>query len=236
MCSINKKTSQYNAQDDKRDSVPIDRLLLIDKPKGITSFDVVRMLRKKLGVKKIGHAGTLDPFATGLLLVGIGDGTKRLAQLIGLPKIYEADIIFGIGTDTGDMEGNVISRRPASGLTRERLIETLVEMTGVLHLPVPAYSAVKRGGEPLYKKARRGEKVALPIKPMDVYSFELICLYAMGKHTIAKLHMKVGSGAYVRSIAEEIGRRLGVPAVVKELRRTHIGNFRVADAKQLTDI
>lgn len=224
MNSIHKKISQVDEA---------GGVLLVDKPKGITSFDVIRALRKKLGVRKIGHAGTLDPLASGLLLVGVQEGTKRLKELIGLPKEYEAEIIFGIGTDTGDMDGEVVARKSVRGLSREKVAEILLEMKGTLNLPVPVYSAVKRGGEPLYKKARRGEKVVPPVKPMRIDSIELLNFSVEEDEVSVRVRLKVQSGVYVRSVAEEIGRRLLVPAAVKELRRTRIGDFRVENAETL---
>jgi len=221
-----KKISQVNGEN--------DYILLVDKPKGLTSFDVIRVLRKRLNVRKIGHAGTLDPLATGLLLVGIGDGTKRMKELIGLPKEYEVEVSFGVQTDTGDMEGKIVAQKSAVSISREKIDKILPSLIGTVDLPVPVYSAVKRGGEPLYKKARRGENVTPPVKPMKIYSLELIDFNGVAEQPIAKFSMRVGSGAYVRSIAEEIGHLLLVPAVVKELRRTKIGDFCVEDAEQIS--
>jgi len=207
--------------------------LLIDKPRGITSFDVIRVLRKKLGIRKLGHAGTLDPLATGLMLIGVGEGTKKLTELIGLPKTYEAEILLGIKTDTGDLEGKVLKEKEITTIDRSNLKGVLDSMKGVLKLPVPAYSAIKRGGEPLYKKARRGEKVETPIKEMEVREIALLEAFPDDSRYVLKVRMDVSSGTYVRSVAEEIGRRLGVPATVRALRRTRIGEYCVKDATRL---
>jgi len=208
-------------------------ILLIDKPKDITSFDVIRKLRKKLGVKKMGHAGTLDPLATGLMLIGVGDGTKKLTSLIGLSKTYEAEILLGVKTDSGDLEGKILEEKDVCTIYRTKVEEVLNSMVGKLQLPVPAYSAIKQGGEALYKKTRRGEKVNVPIKEMDVREAKLLDDFSHEDHYILKVYFDVGSGTYVRSLAEEIGDRLGLPATIKELRRTSVGEYKIKDAESL---
>jgi len=215
-------------------------IILIDKPKGITSFDVIRTLkkrfketRKRSSVPKYGHAGTLDPLATGLLIVGIGEGTKKLNQYLKLPKEYKVEVLVGIRTTTGDMEGDVVDEAQVPNISKEDIQKVLQGLIGTVVLHVPAYSAIKVGGERLYKKARRGEKVTTPKKEMSIKTIKLITLTRENTYLQLVLQMEVGSGAYVRSIAEEIGRRLGYPATVKELRRTKIGDFKVSDAEQL---
>jgi len=214
----------------KQSELPKD-IILIDKPKGITSFDVIRRLRKKLGIKKMGHAGTLDPLATGLLVIGVNDGTKKLKDLIGLPKTYETDILLGRSTTTGDMEGEVVESKEVKDLDIGDVEKVIEGMVGVLELPVPIYSAIKKEGKALYKYARSGEEVDVPIKKMEVYKIELIgTSFSEGEYVLS-VRMDVGSGTYVRSVAEEVGRRLKYPAVVKELRRTKVGEFLVEDAE-----
>ncbi len=208
-------------------------ILLIDKPKGITSFDVIRILRKKIGVRKMGHAGTLDPLASGLMLVGIGSGTKKLKDLIGLTKEYEADILLGRKTTTGDMEGDTIEQKQVSKIEDLEIEKVLKAMIGNLELPVPAYSAIKRGGEALYKKARRGEEVDVPMKTMGVIKAEFLGGLQEEDYYIIKVIFKVTSGTYVRSLAEDAGNRLGVPATIKELRRTKVGEYDIKDAIKL---
>lgn len=236
----------------------MQEILLIDKPKGVTSFDCIRILRKKLGVRnpstgfriKIGHAGTLDPMATGLMIIGVGSGTKKLQDFLKLDKTYEAEILLGLRTDTGDITGKVLEEMEARNeeLGEEELEEALQGMVGKLSLPVPAYSAIKRGGEALYKKARRGEVVETPIKIMEIQHVKMLSVkdlrfkvYDLGiKEGVGELFSVVSatfdvtSGTYVRSLAEELGRRLGVPATLAGLRRTRIGEFKVEDAEKLT--
>jgi len=210
-------------------------ILLVDKPKGITSFDVIRLLRKKLGERKLGHAGTLDPLASGLLIIGVGSGTKKLTEYIKLPKTYEAQILLGRRTDTGDLEGKVVEEVNLldRDIDKKEAENVLGGLIGVIKLPVPAYSAVKRGGKALYKYARSGEKVEIPIKDMKIESIALDGIRKSGKDITLDVVMDVGSGTYIRSVAEEIGRRLGVPATVSELRRTRIGEFYIKDAEKV---
>ena len=207
-------------------------IILIDKPKGITSFDVIRRLRKKYGVKKMGHSGTLDPLATGLMIVGIGKGTKKLTQLIGLPKVYDAQILLGIKTSTGDMEGKILQEKKIDNLDKEKIKKTLNKLQGKLTIPAPIYSAIKVSGQPLYKRARKGEDVKPPEREMEIFWIKFKKLFKKNSHFILKMELKVKSGTYVRSIAEEIGRQLNLPATLSGLRRLEIGEFSVKHAIQ----
>jgi len=223
-----------------------ENILLVDKPKGITSYDVIRKLKKKYGKLKLGHAqklklghaGTLDPLATGLLIVGVGKGTKRMAEFLKLPKTYEVEILLGVRTDTGDLEGKCLQVESVNidDVDGERVRKVLEEMVGKIELSVPVYSAIKQKGVPLYKRARRGEHVMPPKKKMEIRRILLREIRREEDKTILDVVMDVGSGTYVRSIAEEVGKCLGVPATVKELRRTKVGDFDVKGAKRLTNI
>jgi tRNA pseudouridine55 synthase len=214
-------------------------LILIDKPKGITSFDVIRRLRRELGIRKMGHGGTLDPLATGLMIIGIGPGTKKLADYIKLPKEYMAEIRVGEKRSTGDLEGEIIEEKNVLSF-KEGIVEKAVEsMCGTLALPVSAYSAIKKDGVPLYKKARQAEKtggvvVDLPIRTMQVFEAELQGVTYADNRCVLTVRFYVSSGTYIRSLAEEIGKRLGYPATLQNLRRTRIGNFRIEDAEVLS--
>ncbi len=193
----------------------VSELLLIDKPAGITSFGLIRELRRKLGVKKMGHAGTLDPLATGLMIIGVGKGTKRLTGLVKLDKEYVAEILVGEKRSTGDMEGDVVKEKEVDEIfSDEKISSTLASMVGTLTLPVSAYSAIKRDGVPMYKRARKAEKEGkrvsdadLPVRDMKVYAAELLGLES-GAKPVIKVRFTVGSGTYIRSLAEEFGRRL----------------------------
>ena len=209
----------------------MDKILFVDKPAGITSFDVIRRLRKKLGVKKMGHAGTLDPFATGLMIIGVGDSTKRLTGYIKLPKTYNVEIILGVKTDTGDITGKVIEEKQVGEINGEAIKDTLEKMVGTLNLAVPMYSAVKIGGKKLYEYAReKNISVSPPVREMIVYSAEFKGVENQGKNPIVCASFDVSSGTYVRALAEEFGHRLGLPATVKNLRRTKINGFKVENA------
>lgn len=208
-------------------------ILLIDKPKGITSFDVIRRLRKGLGKKKMGHAGTLDPLASGLMIIGVGDGTKKLNEYIKLPKSYVTEILVGEKRSTGDMEGEVLEKKSVASLEKDKVEEVLKGMVGILNLPVPVYSAVRVGGKRMYKEARKGRKVVIPKRNMEVVDALLISIKKEIDGVVVKVEFNVVSGVYIRSLAEEFGRQLGYPATVKELRRTRIGEFKVENAEEL---
>lgn len=214
-----------------------DGVVLTDKPKGITSFDVIRVLRRRMGpAKKIGHAGTLDPNATGLLIIGVGEGTKRLHEIAGLPKTYVMEILLGIRTDTGDIEGMIVEQGSAGDITTDAVENILKEMIGAIALPIPAYSALKVRGKPRYDYARKGIAIEPKIRTMEIRALTLLGVVAeKGARPALKVEMDCASGTYARSVAEEIGRRLWVPATVRELRRTRIGAYRVEDAEHLTN-
>ena len=213
-------------------------LLLIDKPVGKTSMDVIRVLRRKLGIKKIGHAGTLDPLATGLMLVGVGPGTKKLTELVNLDKEYMAEVRIGERRSTGDLEGVILEESEVVDLSKESVEQALKSMLGTLTLPVSAYSAIKVDGVPMYKKARKAEQKGevvddVPIREMRVDEAELLSFKISGGRAVATVRFKVGSGTYIRSLAEELGRRLNYPATLQNLRRTKVGKFDIKDAQPL---
>jgi tRNA pseudouridine55 synthase len=219
-------------------------LLLIDKPKGITSFDVISRLRRQLGIRKIGHAGTLDPLATGLMIIGVGPGTKRLTELVKLDKEYLAEVLIGERRSTGDMEGVVMEEKDVNDtaeILRSKISEALEGMTGELTLPVSAYSAIKVDGVPMYKRARKAEKTGeviteLPTRTMKIFAAELFKVEAAGVRAVATVRFKVGSGTYIRSLAEELGRQIGYPATLQNLRRIKVGKFDIEMAQQIADI
>jgi tRNA pseudouridine55 synthase len=225
----------------------VPELLLVDKPKGITSFDVIRRLRRQLGIKKMGHAGTLDPLATGLMIIGVGSGTKKLTGLVKLDKEYVADVLIGEQRATGDMEGEVVAEREVEGgeraaeILQSNISAALAEMIGKLTLPVSAYSAIKVAGVPMYKRARKAEKTGetvenVPLRMMRVDEAELLEVEVGGGRAVAKIRFVVGSGTYIRSLAEELGRRLSYPATLKDLRRTRVGEFTIEDSLPLEKI
>ncbi len=219
----------------------VPELLLIDKPLGITSMDIIRRLRRRLGIKKIGHAGTLDPLATGLVLVGVGAGTKKLTELIKLDKEYIAEIRIGERRTTGDLEGEVVEEKMVTDLSREDVEAATNSLVGTLELPVSAYSAIKVDGVPMYERARKAEKRGevvseVPVRTMRVDEIELLSFVVSGDRAVATVRFVVGSGTYIRSLAEELGRRLNYPATLQALRRTQVGVYRIEDAIPIEEV
>jgi tRNA pseudouridine55 synthase len=222
---------------------PPENIILADKPKGITSFDVIRILRKKLGIRKMGHAGTLDPLASGLMIIGVNDGTKKMSEFLKLPKTYVADILLGKKSETGDMEGKIIEEKSSAHITDEIIHSAVAEFPGKHALSVPMYSAIKVGGRPLYAIARKKEagktlteketNAVPPIKAMEVLSAEILNIERTNGEIILTVKMEVTSGSYIRTLAEELGKRLSVPAMLTNLRRTEIGEYSVKDAMAL---
>lgn len=218
----------------------LPEILLIDKPTGITSFDVIRKLRRQTGIKKFGHAGTLDPAASGLMIIGVEQGTKKLTEHIKLDKEYVAEIIIGRSTTTGDREGVALEEVEVDDLSEATIVDVLQHMTGSLRLPVSAFSAIKKDGIPMYKRAHAAAKIGdlitdVPIRDMRVYEAELLEVKRDQSFVILNVRFFVGSGTYIRSLAEELGRRLGYPASLLALRRTKIGDFDIKNARQLSD-
>lgn len=207
-------------------------LLLIDKPQGWTSFDVVNKVRgalkQHLQVKniKVGHSGTLDPMATGLLLVCTGRWTKELHHLTGLDKKYIGQITFGQETDTYDAEGKVIGSLPVPDLGKESLESHLSAFIGVLDQYPPAYSAIKKDGKPLYELARAGKEVKTEPRKVTVYDITILEYRA----PVLEVMVHCGSGFYVRSLAHDLGHKIGCGGHLSSLIRTSIGNYRLDDA------
>jgi tRNA pseudouridine55 synthase len=202
-------------------------VVLVDKPEGITSFGVVRDVRRALGVKKVGHAGTLDPMATGLLIVLVGrTATREQDRFMGQEKEYLATIRLGETTPSFDAETEVVDRRDASAITHEQIVAATAEFTGEILQTPPVYSAIKVGGERLYKKARRGEEVAVQPRQVRVDTFEVVSREAAD----VRVRIVCSKGTYVRSLARDLGEALGVGGHLVALRRTRIGEFEVSDA------
>ncbi len=209
-----------------------DALLLVDKPAGISSAAVVARVRRVFGGVKAGHTGTLDPFATGLLPVCLGEGTKAATYLTEADKTYEGVIRLGVVTDTLDGTGVVTATAEVPELEAGRLEEVASEFRGdILQLP-PTYSAIKRGGRPMYELARRGEAPELEPRPVRVDRLELRLL---DPERLA-VSVDCSKGFYVRSLAHDIGARLGCGAMLESLRRTRVGRLRIEDAVPLEEI
>lgn len=205
-------------------------LLVVDKPAGPTSHDVVYKIRKLSGISKVGHAGTLDPPATGVLLVGLGKATRLLGFLQGLPKAYEATIQFGKATSTQDAEGDVLTERECS-FSREQLETAMSGFAGEIDQVPPMVSAVKVDGQPLYKAARKGEEVERAPRRVMVYEFSLKDFDPDSYR--ADVFVRCSSGTYVRTLAADVGEQLGCGAHLASLRRVAIGSFKESSAVRL---
>lgn len=200
-------------------------LLLIDKPSGVTSHDVVDAIRRALAVRKVGHAGTLDPMATGLMLVCLGRATRLLRYLSGLDKTYEGSALLGVETDTLDAEGAVVSEAEVA-VDEAALRAALANLTGEIDQVPPAHSAVKVGGRKLYEAARKGEQLEVSPRRVRIDAYDLLDF----DPPKFDFHVDCASGTYVRSLAADTGSALGCGAHLTALRRTRIGGFTLAEA------
>lgn len=206
----------------------MDGILNINKPRGITSHDVVDRVRRLARQRRVGHAGTLDPLATGVLLICLGSATRLAEFLMNSPKHYRAHIRLGITTDTLDAEGTVVSRRPVE-VGREEVERALEHFRGpILQVP-PMFSALKRDGRPLYRLARRGETVERPPRPVEIYRLELV----EWSPPDLVLEVLCSPGTYIRSLAHDLGETLGCGAYLAGLTRLASGDFRLEDAVEL---
>lgn len=207
-------------------------ILLIDKPQGITSHDVVSRLRRTLKTKRVGHAGTLDPLATGLLVMAVGPATRFLQYLPLEPKEYVASIRFGVSTNTYDADGEATATRAVPEDLEGALVEVFPDFTGEVEQLPPMYSAVKKDGKPLYAYARKGEEVERQLR--QIYIDELELTRVEGE--TAEIRMICSGGTYVRTFAHDVGERLGCGAHVTGLVRTKVGKFEVGQAKVLDGV
>ena len=203
----------------------LDGVLLFDKPSGITSNAAVQRVRRLFRVEKAGHTGTLDPMATGLLPVCLGEATKFSHLLLEADKTYSATILLGVTTSTGDLEGKITARSRVQA-EREGIEHVLKRFVGQILQTPPMYSAIKRGGQPLYKLARAGGEV--PREPRSIVIHSLILLGLEGEEL--KLSVSCSKGTYIRVLAEDIGRELGCGACLSALRREGVGGFRLSQS------
>ena len=200
----------------------IHGILLLDKPQGLSSNQALQKARRLFGASKAGHTGSLDPLATGLLPVCFGEATKIAGYLLGASKAYRARVVLGVTTNTDDAEGEVLQKRAVPPLDIAAIEQALAPLRGRIVQVPPAYSAIKQGGVPLYKRARRGEEVTVPAREVDVHSLQLV---ELGDSDLV-LDVECGSGTYVRSLARDLGERLGCGAHLSALRRLWVEPFR----------
>jgi len=237
----------------------MDGVLIIDKPPGLTSHDVVAQVRHILQERRVGHTGTLDPFATGVLAILVGRATRLAQFLSGLEKEYEAVIRLGYATDTGDITGKPVRNsaedaktagkptgNPGQRWTKEQIEAALENLRGEIDQVPPMYSAKKQGGRKLYELARRGEEVERKSVRVCIYKFEAINLASKPTAELVKdnrdgtfdfeVRVECSAGTYIRTLAEDFGRRLGVGAHLAELRRTRVGDFQVQQSQTLEQL
>lgn len=202
------------------------QVLLINKPLYWTSFDAVRKIRNLTGVMKVGHAGTLDPLATGLLIICTGKFTKKINEYMGMEKEYTGTFTLGATTPTYDLESTPENPKDISHLTAAQIHGATAQFTGAIMQVPPAHSAIKRDGKPVYLAARKGEDVELEPRPVTIYAFEITEI------TLPVVHFRVvcSTGTYIRSLAHDYGKALGVGAYMSSLCRTRIGSFPLSDA------
>jgi tRNA pseudouridine55 synthase len=203
-----------------------DGVVLVDKKAGITSHDVVERFRRRAKIKKVGHTGTLDPLATGLLVLCVGKATRLQAYLMGMEKTYEGTIQFGWATDSYDSTGEPVGEAVEKSIEGIDLAPHVAKLSGEIEQMPPAFSAKKIDGVRAYELARKGEEVKLQPKRVTVYEFTILEVQG----STARFLVRSSAGTYMRSLAHDLGQAIGVPAHLKELRRTKIGNFDVAQA------
>jgi tRNA pseudouridine55 synthase len=217
-------------------TAPLSGVLVVDKPAGPTSFDVVARVKRALRARTAGHTGTLDPAATGVLAVCVGEGVKLQRFLTDGDKAYLATIAFGVATDTEDREGAITARADPSGVTAEGVRAALPRFTGEIDQIPPMFSAVRIGGRRLHEAARAGKEVARRPRRVRVHALELLELAAPSEGlALARVAVRCGKGTYVRTLAADLGRALGVPAHLAALRRTEAGPFALAEAVTLDE-
>lgn len=222
-----------------------DGIILIDKPASMTSFGVVARLRRVLTEQarlhnstmsrrakvKVGHTGTLDPFATGLMILVVGKECKNAQVYTKLDKVYEATITLGAISSTGDPEGDIVPQQDVTVPSRDHVSQIVTQFTGEISQRPPIFSAIKIDGQRAYKLARDGKEIELPLRTVQVYNIEVISY----NYPTLVIRAHVSSGTYIRSLAADIGRALGTGAYCQELRRTRIADWRVEDAQTLAD-
>ena len=211
-------------------------LIIVDKPAGWTSHDVVARIRRLAGTRRVGHAGTLDPMATGVLVVGVGKATRLLGHLTLTDKDYLATIRLGQATDTADAEGSVVSAAPANDVSAETLAAAVSALTGQIQQVPPAVSAIKVGGQRAYKLAREGAPPVLPARTVTVRSFVVTGARPMGELMDVDAAVTCSSGTYIRGLARDLGDALGVGGHLTMLRRTRVGPYDVSAARSLDDL
>lgn len=207
-------------------------ILLVDKPTGMTSHDVVSRVRRILGIKKVGHAGTLDPLATGLLVILVGSATKLFDRFSGHDKAYRSTLILGRTTDTGDIQGQILREESASDIPEDRIRAVFRTFLGAQAQFPPMYSAVKHKGKKLYELARKGLTVEREARPIRIDCLDVECIM----NPSVQFYLECSKGTYVRQLAVDIGEQLGCGACISQIQRTKVGAFNLSQAVSLDEI
>lgn len=211
---------------------PYGEVFLVDKPLEWTSFDVVKKIRNALRIKKVGHAGTLDPLATGLLIVCAGKQTKQIDSYMGQEKEYTGTFVIGATTESFDLEKPVIPVADPSQITLEQVKAAAAELTGDIFQVPPMHSAIKVDGKRVYESARQGIEVKMEARPVQVREFEITGF----ENNVVHFRISCSKGTYIRSLARDLGEILGVGAYMSSLCRTRIGDFKLSEAKELMSL
>jgi tRNA pseudouridine55 synthase len=211
-------------------------LVIVDKPQGLTSHDVVGRIRRLAGTRRVGHAGTLDPMATGVLVIGVGKATRLLGHLALSEKEYSGTIRLGQATDTDDAEGQVIAETSAAGVSEASLEAAAAALTGEIEQVPPGYSAIKVAGKRAYRLARQGAAPELAARPVTVAAFTVRAVRRSGDLLDADVTVTCSSGTYIRALARDLGRALGVGGYLTALRRTRVGPYEIAAAATLDQL
>ena len=218
------------------DPLATSGIVVVDKPAGMTSHDVVAKLRRAFSTRKVGHAGTLDPMATGVLVVGIERGTKLLAHLVANDKAYAATIRLGQSTTTDDAEGEVTATHDASAITDAQINAEVEALTGEIMQKPTAVSAIKIDGKRAHELVREGKEVDIPARSVTIFSFDIGEIRREGPFIDVDVHVHCSSGTYIRALARDLGTALGVGGHLTQLRRESVGAFSLADATPLAPL
>ncbi|MDP8212684.1 MAG: tRNA pseudouridine(55) synthase TruB [Candidatus Zapsychrus exili] len=210
----------------------LEGIAIIDKPKRITSHDVVDRVRRKFKIKKVGHAGTLDPLATGVLVLLIGKATKLSSKFIGFDKAYDATLILGTETSSADTEGKIIKQSSFDNITEQQVKDTFESFVGKIQQVPPMVSAVRHKGRKLYELARKGIEVQRAARDIEIYS---LVLNKMNSPYV-EFSLECSKGTYVRQLAEDVGKKLGCGACISQIRRTKVGEFKIEEAVSLEEL
>lgn len=218
------------------DPLSTSGVVVVDKPAGVTSHDVVAKLRRFFGTRKVGHAGTLDPMATGVLVAGIERGTKLLAHLVADEKIYSATIRLGASTSTDDAEGDILTETDASHITDDQIMAQVAALTGEIMQVPSKVSAIKIDGKRAHELVREGKEVEIPPRPVTIFSFDVSAIRREGSFVDIDARVHCSSGTYIRSLARDMGEALGVGGHLTALRREASGPFTLEHARTLDEL